>query len=105
MRLRCLVHHLIHGQRQEIAKHDVDDRPQSSHGGANSNACEAGLGDRRIEDALSAEFFHESREHFERRSRLGNVFAENTHTRVAAHFLGQRLAYRLRKCEFTLWHR
>src|SRR5713226_8130087 len=43
-----LVHHLVHGQRDEVAEHHVDDRPHAGHGGAHADAGIAGLGDRRV---------------------------------------------------------
>ena len=101
MRFGGLVHHLIHGQREEVAEHDVDDRAQAGHGRADADSGEAGFGDRRVEHALGAEFFHEAGEHFEWRSRFGDVFAENADARVAAHLFGEGLAHRLRKCEFA----
>ena len=39
----------------------------------------AGLGDRRVDDALGAEFLHQPDKHFERRARLGDVFADDEH--------------------------
>ena len=96
-----LVDHLVHGERQEIAEHDVDDRAQARHRGADANAGEAGFGNRSVEHALGAEFFHQPGKHLERRSRFGDVFAEDAHTRVAPHFFGEGFANGLRESEFT----
>ncbi len=74
-----LVHHLIHGQGQEIAKHDIDNRTQPGHRRADTDSREACFGDGCVEDSLRSEFFDQTRENFERRSRLCDVFAENTH--------------------------
>ena len=97
-----LVHHLVHGQRREIAEHDVDDRTHAGHRRADADAGEARFGDRRIEHALGAEFLDQPGEHLERRARFGDVFAHDEHARVAAHLFGQRFADRLRKREFAL---
>ena len=100
-----LVHHLIHGQGQEVAEHDVDHRAQARHGRADANSSKAGFRNRRVDHALGAEFFHQSGEHFERRPGFGHILAEDAHPRVAAHFFGQRFAHRLRKCEFAFRHK
>jgi hypothetical protein len=62
-----LVDQLVHDDGQEIAEHDVDDRPQTGHGGADAEAGEAGFRDRRVDDAILAELFDQSGEHLERR--------------------------------------
>ena len=41
------------------------------------------------------------RQHFERRARLGDVFADDEHRRIAAHFLGQRFVDRLGEGDFA----
>ena len=70
-----LVHELIHDQRQEVAEHDVDDGPHAGHRGADADAGEPGLRDRRVDDALRAELVDEPLEHLERRAGLGDVLA------------------------------
>jgi len=102
---RSLVHHLVHGERDEIAKHDVDDWTQSRHRGTDCHARETSLGDRRINHSRRAEFFHQSRQNLERRPGLGHIFADDAHTGIAAHLLGQRFPHRLRKCELALRHK
>ena len=79
--------------------------PQARHGGADADAGKSGFGNRRIDHALGAEFFHQTGEHFEWRPGFGHVFAENADARVAAHLFRQRFPHCLRKCEFTLWHK
>ena len=72
-----LVHHLIHGQRQEIAEHDVDHGSQARHRSAHANSGKASFGNWRIDYSFGAEFFYQPGKHFERGSCLGHVFAEN----------------------------
>ena len=99
--LRRLVDHLIHRQRDEIAEHDVDDRPHASHRRADADAGDARLGNRRVDDALGAEFFHQPRENFERRAGFGDIFADDKNRRIAAHFFGERFVDRLGEGDLT----
>ena len=96
-----LIHHLVHGEADEIAEHDVDHRTHAGHRGAHGDAGESGFGNRRVEHALGAEFFHQAGENFERSARFGDVFAHNEDARVAAHLFGQRLADGLRERQFA----
>ena len=57
--------------------------------------ADAGFGDRRIDHALCAEFFDQARKHFERRARLGDIFADDENRRIAAHLFGQGFVDRL----------
>src|SRR5687767_13106420 len=66
MDLGRLVRDLIHDESAEITEHDVDDGPHPCHRRANRQTGKAWLGDWRIEDALFAELFDESVQHFER---------------------------------------
>ena len=100
-----LVHHLVHGEGDEVAEHNVDYGTQAGHGGADRDAGESGFGNGSIDDALGAEFFHQAGENFERRSGFGDVFADDADARIAAHFFGERFANGLRKCEFAFRHR
>ncbi|MNC85518.1 hypothetical protein D3C83_11220 [compost metagenome] len=90
--LRRLVADLIHDQHQEVAEHDVDDRPHAGHRGADAQAGEARLRDRRIDDPPGAEFLDQALEHLEGRARFGDVLAHEDDGRVAAHLFGNRLA-------------
>src|SRR5690242_8566141 len=46
------VDNLVKGQQREIESHHFNDGPQSRHGGAHTEACEAKLRDGRVEDPL-----------------------------------------------------
>ena len=95
VRLGGLVDELVHHQRQEVAEHDVDDRPHAGHGGAHTQAGDAGLRDRRVDHSIGAELVDQAGQHLERRSRLGHVLADHEHPLVAPELLGQRLVDRL----------
>ena len=96
-----LVHHLIHGEPDEIAEHDVDHRAHAGHRGAYGDTSEARFRDRRVEHALGAEFVHQSGQDLERMARFGDIFAENEDARIAAHLFSQRFSDRLRQRHFT----
>jgi hypothetical protein len=100
-----LVHHLVHGQRDEVAEHDVDHRTHSGHRRAHGKPGEARFGNRRIEHALFAELFEQAGKHLERRAGFGHILAQNADAFVAAHLFGQRLANRLRECQFAIRNR
>ena len=54
-----LIDHLVHGQRDEIAEHDVHHRAHAGHRRADASPAMPGFGDRRIDDALGAKFLHQ----------------------------------------------
>ena len=99
--LRRLIDHLVHRQRDEVAEHDVDDRPHAGHRRADADAGDARFGNRRVDHALRAEFFHQPGKNFERRARFGDIFADDEHGRIAAHFFGQRFVDRLAEGDFA----
>ena len=104
MHLGGLIHQLVHCQRQEIAEHDVDNRSQTRHRRSHSHPREARFRDRRVHHSLSAEFLHQTRQHFERRSRFRDVFPKNAHARIAAHLFRERFADGLRKRQLPCGH-
>ena len=93
--LRGLVDQLVHDQRQEVAEHDVDDRPHAGHRRADADAREACLRDRRVDHALRPELLDEPEQHLERRAGLGHVLADHEDARIAPQLLAQRLVDRL----------
>jgi hypothetical protein len=50
--LAGLVRDLVRRHEREVHVHELDDRPQADHRRADGRAADAGLGDRRVEDAL-----------------------------------------------------
>src|SRR5437588_381713 len=77
MNLGGLIHHLVHGQGEEVAKHDIDDGAHAGHRRADGHAGEAGFGDRGVDHAVPAELFHQSGKNFEWRPRFGHIFGED----------------------------
>src|SRR6202049_905770 len=90
-----LIDHLVHGQRNEIAEHDIDDRTKAGHGCTDSNASKASFGNWGIHYSLGAKFLHQPGEEFERRTRLRHIFADDADARVAAHLFRQCLTHGL----------
>jgi hypothetical protein len=99
-----LVDHLVHRQRDEVAEHHVDDRPHAGHGGADTDAGVAGLGDRRVDHALGAKLLDEPDQRLERMPRLGHVLADEEHARIAPHLLRDRFLHRLAVRQLALTH-
>src|SRR5262249_4028871 len=101
MYLSCLVHQLIHRQSKKVAEHDIHHRAHPGHGRAYPYSADAGFRNRRIDDALLAKFFHQTGKHFERRTSLCDVFADDEHRRIAAHLLGQGFIDSLSESDLT----
>src|SRR5450755_1925267 len=96
-----LIDHLVHGQCDEVAEHDVDYRTQSGHGGTYGESGETGFGDWRVEHAVFAEFFQQAGKYFKWRACFGDVLAHDADGGVAAHLFGQCLTNCLRERYFT----
>ena len=60
MDLGGLVHHLVHGQRDEVAEHDVDHGTHSRHGRAHSEPSEAGFRNWGVQHPVFAKFFQQA---------------------------------------------
>ena len=91
-----LVDQLIHDDGQKVAKHDIDHRAQTGHGGADRQPGKTGFGDGRIHDALRAKLLHQPGGDFEGRAGFRHIFADQEDRGVAAQFFGQRFAHCLR---------
>jgi hypothetical protein len=89
--LRRLIAELVHRQEQEVAEHQIDDRPRTRHRGADRNSHEAGFGDRCVDNSLASEFLHQPREDLERGPRFRDVLADHEDRRIAPHLLGDGL--------------
>ena len=92
--LRRLVDEAVHRERQEVAEHDLDDRPEAVHRRAERRARERQLGDRRVEDALRAVLVVEARRRREDAAGDGDVLAEEDHALVGGELLVERVADR-----------
>src|SRR6266851_8735031 len=95
MNLGCLIDHLVHSQRDEIAEHDIDDGTKPGHGCTDSNASKASFGNWGIHYPLGAKFLHQTGENFERRTRLRHIFADDADARIPAHLFRQCLTHGL----------
>ena len=97
--LRRLVHHLVHGHRDEIPDLDLDDGPHPGHRRAHAHADERRLGDGSIAHAVLAEAVTESLGDLEDPADQPHVLAHEEHALVARHLAVQggvqRLAERL----------
>ena len=82
-----VVDDLIQGQNTEIHGHELDDGMQSRHGGADCQAREAGLRDRRIHHPLRTEFFHEALADLEGALVVAHFLADQKNARVSTHLL------------------
>ena len=82
----------LHG---EVPGHELDDRPQARHRGADAEAGEAVLGDRRVDHPLGAELLEQALADLVGALVLGDLLAHQEHVGVAAHLLGHGVAQRL----------
>ncbi len=90
VRLRRLVDQLVERKREKVDEHDLDHRAQPRLRGADRDAGDRGLRDRRVADTLRAELLHEAARAAPRPA-FRDVLAEHEHARVGAHGLGERV--------------
>ena len=83
-----LVHDLVHCQRDEITKHDVDNGAHTGHRSADAQAGNTCFRDGCIDHARGPKFFDQAREYFEWCTGLRYVFAHDKYAWIAAHFFG-----------------
>src|SRR6185436_4492022 len=86
------VHDLIESAGDEVRELHLRDRPIAAQRGADADADDGRLRDRRVDDAHLAEFFEEALRRAERAAIAAYILAEDEHLRVSAHFFGERLA-------------
>jgi hypothetical protein len=99
--LRRLIHHLIHRQGDKVAKHDVNHRAHSSHGGSHTNSGDSRFRNGGVNDTLNPKFIDKTRQNSKGRSGFRYVFANNEDTIITTHFFRKGFIGRLRKCNFT----
>src|SRR5579859_1949128 len=87
--LRHLVVDLIHAHQREIDKHEFDYGTKSSKRRAQARPDDSRFGDWRIPHAVWPELVIQTRRHLEHAARYGDIFSEEDHVLVAAHFVGQ----------------
>ena len=92
--LRRLVDELLHGDRQEVLVHDLDDRAHALDRRADTAADDRHLGDRRVAHAAGTELVEQALRHRHRTAHLGDVLAHDEDALVLAKRLAER--YRAR---------
>ena len=92
--LRRVVDELVGRKRQEVEEHDLDDRSQPRHRGADRRAHEGALADRRVAHAYWSEAIEQAARREERAAGARDVLAEEHDRRVAVHLLGDRVGDR-----------
>ena len=81
----------LHG---EVEGHELDDRLQAGHRGADADAGKAVLGDRRVDDAPRPELLQQALRDLVGALVFGDLLAHDEDVGVAAHFLGHGVAQR-----------
>jgi hypothetical protein len=89
-----IIDDLIQGQDAEIKGHQLDDRPQSSHGGPNSQAGKPRFGNRRIPHSFRSEFLDEPFTDLKGSLIVPDFFSYQKHARIPLHFFTHRLVQR-----------
>src|SRR5882762_10515691 len=82
---------LVQREQREIPGHELDDRPEAAHGGADADPRESQLGDGRIDDALRPELLQQSAAHLVRALVDADFFTHQQHVGIALHLFAQRL--------------
>jgi hypothetical protein len=86
-----VVHELVDGEEREVPGHELDDGPQAHHGGADADAGESELRDRRVHHAHGAELVEQSAAHLVRALVDADFLAHEEDVGVALHLLAERL--------------
>ena len=90
-----LVRDLVGRHEREVHVHKLYDRPEPGHRRPDRRAADAGLGDRRVEDALAAESLEQILCELEGSTVVGYVLAVDDHAPVAKHLFDECLAERV----------
>jgi hypothetical protein len=93
--LRRGVHDLIEREEGEVPRHEFDDGPQTDHRGTGTDAREAELRDRRIDDAHLAEILEQAPGHLVGALVNADFLAHEEDTVIAVHLFTQRLIQRV----------
>ncbi len=99
LELRGLIRELVHRDKHEVHEHQVDDRTESHDCGADAEADDRLLRDRRVDHPALAEPFEEAVEVVEDASGAADILASDEHIRIFVHHLGQTLVERLEVAE------
>ena len=93
--VRGVVDDLVEGEQREVDRHQLDDRAQPGHRGADADADDRVLGDRRVAHAPLAELLEQAVGDLEGAAEDADVLAHQQHALVAAQLLAQRRVERL----------
>ena len=83
---------VVDGLHGEVERHELDDRLQPRHGGADAQAGKAVLGDRGIDDALVAKLLQQFAADLVGPLVLGDLLADQEDLVVPTHLLGHGVA-------------
>ena len=90
--LRRLVDEHVHGEREEVAEHDLDDGAQTRDGRPERSAGEGELRDRSVEHPLRPVLLVQTGRRREDAAGDGDVLAEEDHALVGSELLVERVA-------------
>src|SRR5213078_2991729 len=93
--LRRVVDDLIDRHQREVEGHELDDRPEPHHRGADPDPGEPHLGDWRVDHAALAEPLEQALGHLVRAVVVADLLAHDEHVGIALHLLAHRLVERL----------
>src|SRR6266550_4802488 len=82
---------LVQREQREVPGHELDDRPEAAHGGADADPRESELRDGSIDHAFGAELLQQSAAHLVRALIDADFFTHQKHVLIALHLLSQRL--------------
>ena len=86
-----VVHNLVHGQDAEIKRHELHDRAEAGHSGADGQAGKPRFRDRGVQDSPRSELFDESLADLERALVVPHLLADEKDAIVAPHLFSHRL--------------
>src|SRR6266550_1532560 len=89
MELGGRVHDLVEGEQGEVERHHLDHGPEPRHGGADADASESGLRDRRVDHPLGTEVLQESLRYLVGALVQAHFLAHHEHARVTRHLLAE----------------
>ncbi len=90
--LGCGVDDMVDRLHGEVERHELDDRAQAAHRCAGPDAGKTVFGDRRIDDALGAEFFEQALRDFVGALIFRHFLAHHEDALVQTHFFGHGVA-------------
>src|SRR5437588_13090828 len=93
--VRRVVHHLIESNERKTEGHELDDRPEPDHGGADTESGETIFTDWGVNDALRSETLEQTLAYFVSAMVFRDFLTHQKHVRVPLQFFGERFVERL----------